>query len=495
MLRHAPPDWPAKTDTDIISMHCMWLPDFATYATRVLTVPDDDTQNDIRANWAAVPKAAATYKGVVYGYPHEYNTWALVYDHYLIKEKIDELSGTAKTFLQGVLNKLNVTKVPLSWYELKTAAKLLTEWNPPAGTPPVVLINQTGFAPFVEGMPEEQRFQFLSLLWSNGGDYVDLEVPTTLFDKDWNGTGVMDLYWELGGYKDPDTPPEDDYQAYDPADLPGYWYEAWTYPADLATQGYTEVHTVAMMILPTWMTAPRSAMGDYFFTNLGVAPIPIGPNGTESVSATYSWMMGVTEKAKQDERDDEAWALLDWLNAPNRPAGYINIPDVGPVPAESGISLMGDFLIYDSEIPSRLSDQDDTRLADFWFSGFMDIDTDYGRADQAFWKADEVQAEIGLMMEQIILTGAVTDPVTAVAAAADRIQPLLPISGDIDLNKAVNILDAGLLTFDAFTTAYTSPTPPLYLTPEWKESRGRSDIIEDNEIDVYDATILAGNFV
>ena len=196
-------------------MHSMWLADFANYVSEVLAVLPDNTQSGIKnpGNFSSTTVEAATYKGLVYGFPTEYNQWALVYNRALFEQDPD---------VADILTDLE-NDVPLSWADFEYAAHELTVWNTTVSPP---IISQTGFVPFVEGMPEEQRYQFLSLLWSNGGDYVDLTVPTTLFSNQ-SGYQVMQLYHRLGGYESPEDPPEDPYQSYDPLNQPDYWWSAW----------------------------------------------------------------------------------------------------------------------------------------------------------------------------------------------------------------------------------------------------------------------------
>jgi multiple sugar transport system substrate-binding protein len=457
MLRHA-----SDTDTDMIHFYDMWLPGLANWVTEILAIPPDDVQADVRANWQPASVNMTTYKSIVYGYPTELDTWALVYDHKLIKDAID----AGNTALIPILNKLNVTKEPLTWGEFETAARALAKWED--GT-----LTQTGFLPMVAA--EQGRFQFLSMLWSNGGEYLDLTVPTTLFDTP-NGYGVMQLYYDLG-WVEP--------RAYDPLNMPDYWWGAWV------------DETVAMMMLPTWMTYIRDAMGENF-NHLGVAPIPIGPSGTESVSNSYGWMVGVSEKAVREGRADAAWDFLRWLNTP-RAAGYITSPPMaeayGAVPKGEGCTIMGDFLIFDSIIPSKKDDQTkgkttigydaghgepgDFLSSDFWFKGYMDVANIYGRPSIDNLKSAQIDTEINLMFDRVVLTGA--NPPTEVHEAAIRVNAILPLPGDINLDGFVDIQDIPLLITDMDATPSS---------PNW--NRGRSDINDDGVVNRLDLMIGFG---
>lgn len=477
MIRHA-----AGEEEDIIHMHAMWIPSLANWKTEIIAIPPPDVQADVDANWADVTAEGSTFKSYIWGYPSEFNSWALVFNHKLFNDTIAELTDPDKTFLTNVRDKL-MDDQPLSYTELTNAAKLLTKWDTSV-SPPV--ITQTGFCPFIEGMPEEQRYQFQSLLWSNGGEYLDLEAPETLFN-DQSGYEVMQLYYDLG-YEDIDPVADGVQSVYDPLNTPDYWWAAW---AD---------ETLAMMILPTWMTYVRDAMYGYF-DHLGIGPIPIGPSGTKSVSATYNWFNAVTQRAEDEGRADAAWNFLRWLNEP-RSSGSVLLPGapaIGPVPKGDGCSIMGDFLIYDSIVPSRESDLANGRLTvddpplnqgglivdDFWFADFMKFGSPpYGRSDKAFLKSEEAQYEIGLMFEKVTLDGLHNPPVATVDDAAAKINEILPMAGDVNLDGPVDLYDAILLIDDWWVT----PADP----DTWH--RGRSDIYEDYFVDIADAIILIINF-
>jgi len=486
-LRHV-----AGNDPDIIHMHAMWIPAFANWKTMLLAEPPQAVQDNIKADFSPAAVSGVTYKGTVWGLPTEYNTWALVYNRVLIENKIDDPSTSAddKAFLTTTLNRLeaNVTTggyQPITWNDLKRAARLLTVWDT-STTPPTIV--QNGFFPFVEGMPEEQRFQFMSLLWSNGGEYLDLSVPTTLFNSQ-SGYEVMQLYYDLGF----STPPET--RAYDPLNIPDVWWTAW------------EEQSIALAILPTWMQYIREAMVENFY-NMGVSVLPRGPSldpGDFPTSLAYGWVMATTQKAVNDGKETAVWNFLNWLNTPMAAEA---IPEAtpgmrvefGPVPRGAGCTILGDYLIADSIIPSRMSDQStgvvllgyeegdgypgDQILTDFWFEGFITIANLYGRPDKPFIKSEEVQAEIGLMFERVVLIG--DDPTTAVDDAAATIQALLPMSGDIDLNGEVDIFEVVFLIVAVST--------PAAIPGSSKWVRGRCDFNDDGIVDVLDIAIYIQNF-
>lgn len=443
LTRHA-----AGEDPDILSIHATWLPMFANWRVNMLAKPPSDVAADISDNYIDPSVDGSTFKGFVWGYPTEFNSHALVYNSRILEEE-------------------GYTAPPATWTELEEIALACTT----RGTDDV--INQTGFMPYING-PEELRFEFMNLLWANNGEYLDLKVPEAKFNSV-EGVEVLQLFHDLSDLVHPGA------GSYHPDYLPDVYWTAW---AD---------ETLAMVIIPSWFTYVRDAMGDRFYTNLGVAPVPIGPHGTTSASVIYNWLTVVTQRAEDEGRAGAAWDFLKWLNAP-RSAGYISVgPPVGPIPKGTGCSIIGDFLIYDSIMPSRIGDQENGRVNDegvagdlisddFWFKAFIDIASDYGESPKYFAPGDvAVQEEVALMMEKVAIAG---DPPQATAdAAAARVNPLLPMAGDIDMDGPVNVYDAVRLVKDW----YAKPGDANWWT-------GRSDINDDGKVTLIDAGILVINY-
>lgn len=470
------------TDADVIFMHAMWLPSFAHYEDPIVTSAPPDVALDVETNFVGAAKEAVKYKGVVYGIPTEFNSHALVYNHKIIKDKIDSLpTGDDRTFLEGVLTKLNVTKVPLTYSELKRAARLLTVWT--AGR-----ISSPGFMPYIDGN-EEKRYEFMNLLWSNNGEFLDLtgdpyigtmpkRLPEALFNSP-AGLDALMLFNDLSTLTCAE--PKTSYASYDPEVLPDIYWTGW----------YEE--RIAMVIIPGWFTYVRDAMGARF-SNVGVAPVPVGPQpGAETTSVTYAWMMAVTQRAEIAGRAAAAWTFLDWLNK-ERTTVKIDAPlPIGPIPKGTPCSIMGDWLITDSTMPGRINDQlygwvsdggvpTKPMREDHWFKGFMDQSVNYGRADKAFLKGEQVQDKVGFMFELVASYG--ENPATALATAADEVNDILPIPGDINMDGKVGVADAQLVILDYGAT----PAVPAI----W--NRGRSDVNDDNLVDIEDAGIIVINW-
>lgn len=97
----------------------------------------------------------------------------------------------------------------------------------------------------------------------------------------------------------------------------------------------------AMIIMANWWESDLQAAMGSKFADVGTAPIPVGPNGNQSHSVSYSWSTVVNTHATQAEQD-AAWQFLKWLN--------------GPQSGQNGSSAMGDILMGMGILPSRTSD-------------------------------------------------------------------------------------------------------------------------------------------
>jgi len=458
-------------DPDVICMHAMWLPKLANYLRPIVAGAPSDVENDVKANFLPVAVKAATYRNIVYGYPTEFNSHALVYN----KERLYAGTGSRDP--------------PTTWSELITKARQCTIRD---GTG---AITHPGFMPYIDGN-EEKRYEFMNLLWSNNGEFLDITgdsavgtqpfgVPEALFG-DQKGVEALELFESLSTKTV--TNPLD--ASYNPDTLPDIYGLAWS------------EERVAMVVIPTWFTYVRAAMGANF-DHLGIAPVPIGPSmladgGTypqNSSCVVYNWMMAVTERAKRENRADAAWTFLKWLNAP-RTAGYIQpgLP-VGPIPKGGPCSIIGDWLITDSVLPSRTGDLQygktskggvpvDTLDKDFWFKGFIDQAALYGRPDEPFIKSEEVQDQVGTMFERVASYG--EDPTTVVPETVTEVNKILPVPGDINIDGVVSVPDA-VLVIDDWDAEPTGP-----LSAKW--NRGRADVNDDGKVSLKDGVLIVVNF-
>lgn len=489
-------------DPDIFLMHAMWLPKFVDYRDPIVTnkTPTDVTY-DVQHNFIPATVAGSSYQGIVYGYPTEFNSWAVVFNHRIFNDTIAGKSGmnpagkNSQTLID-VRAKLRgeppyTGPQPISYAELTAAARLLTTRDTTqAGSP----INLTGFVPGTMGFGnEEKRFEFMSLLWSNNGEFLDLSGDPALGQRPWGypealfnstqGVEALDLFYNLNekvvGAGSP-------LASYNPDIDIGVGWTGWA------------EEKIAMVIAPTWLTYVRSAMGTRFQTNLGIAPIPYGLGGSASTtkSVIYNWMAAVSQKAETEGRADEAWRFLQWLHE-GRTAGYISAPaPIGNIPKTTGVSIMGDWLITDSTLPSRLGDQVDPRLTDFWFKGFMRQANLYGRSDKPFMKSEEVQDRVGVMFERV--AGSYSENPRDVGATmgvanetARDVNALLPAPGDINMDGVVGVSDAIIVIRD-----WNAKPPPDATGNRWY--RGRANVIDatpgENWVSGKDGGLIVRNY-
>jgi multiple sugar transport system substrate-binding protein len=269
-----------------------------------LAAPPEDVVADIKANYSPGSIQAVTVNDQIWGYPTEINTWQLVYNK--------------KMFADAGLS-----EPPKTLDELKDYACKLTK-KKADGT-----LEHTGLA-VLTGWDSGVVHPFLSLLWSNGGQYLAPDVSKADFNSP-QAKEVLQAYSDMikEGCVDPG--------------LGG---------------GFNDFVTgkSAMVIMANFF---RSDLKNSFvdgYENVGVAPIPIGPSGDKSVALQYNWLWTVDKTSKHA---DEAWKLAKWLNTPR---------------GEGKASPMGEYLTSAlGAIPSRLSDQtalSDT-LSDFFLQAYL----------------------------------------------------------------------------------------------------------------------------
>ncbi|GIV68636.1 ABC transporter substrate-binding protein [Caldilinea sp.] len=286
----------AGISPDVYHFYNLWMPDFVEGG--MLDEPPSAVLADIQANYSPGSQSAVSYGGKIWGYPTELNTYQLLYNKKMLQEA-------------------GIEAPPATFAELKDAACKLAIANPD-GT-----LARSGFV-LMPGWDSGVVHPFLSLLWSNGGEYLAPETYQPLFNGP-QGQATLQLYVDLIGEKCAD-------------------------PSIGAFGNFVEGKG-AMLIMANWL---RATLKDAFvdgYENVGVAPIPTGEGGV-STTLQYNWLYGVDSGSKNKE---EAWKLVQWLNSP---AG------------EGAASPIGDYLTSAlGAIPSRISDQQ--ALADRLSDEFM----------------------------------------------------------------------------------------------------------------------------
>lgn len=290
----------AGTSPDIYHFYNLWMPDFVEGG--MLAEPPAAALDDIKANYSAGTQGAVSYGGKVWGYPTELNTWQLVYDKKMLADA-------------------GIAKPPATFAELKDAACKLKVVGADGTVQRAGLIIMPGWDSGVV-------HPFLSLLWSNKGEYLATDLSKSMFNSP-EGLATLQLYMDM--LKD---------KCIDPA---------------LGSFNNFVEGKGAMIIMANFFRSNLQTGFPDGYENVGVAPIPVGEGGT-STALQYNWLWGVDAGSKNQA---EAWKLVEWLNTP---AG------------EGKASPMGDYLTSAlGAIPSRLSDQTalKDRLSDEFMTGYV----------------------------------------------------------------------------------------------------------------------------
>jgi multiple sugar transport system substrate-binding protein len=151
---------------------------------------------------------------------------------------------------------------------------------------------------------------FVALLWSDGGQYISKNGTKAQFD-DARGLAVLNLYMSMIQDKSIDL--------------------------SLNMTDFVNGKSAMIIMANWWHTTMQKQFKDGF-ANVGVAPIPHGPN-RQPITLQYNWMWTV---AKDTKNRTAAWKLASWLNQ----AGSHKASPTGTFLAEQ----LG-------AIPSRVSDQ------------------------------------------------------------------------------------------------------------------------------------------
>ena len=318
----------AGTSPDIIHFYNLWLPDFASGG--MMADPPADIASDIQASYSPGSVGAVSFGGKAYGFPTEINTYQLIYNKKMLAEA-------------------GIDKPPETFAELKDAACKTSKINDD-GTTAV-----TGFA-LMPGLDSGVVHPFLSLLWSNGGEYLAEDFSTSLFNSP-EGQETLQLYVDMINEK-----------CSDPG-LGGSFNDFVNGKA-------------AMIIMANWIRATLQTTFADGYENVGVAPVPHG-EGDSSATLQYNWLWGVDQSSKNKE---EAWKLVKWLNTPR---------------GEGKASPMGEYLTTAlGAIPSRLSDQTalSETLSEFFLKAYLDS-TSSTRPEPVLIGGQEVKTALQTQIE------------------------------------------------------------------------------------------------
>lgn len=273
----------------VASIYDLWLPQLVQAG---LAAPAPAVvAKDVRAHWPTNLATDVTKNGQVRGYPNEVDLYALNYNKALFKAA-------------------HITAPPRTWTQLGVDAARIT--NKAKGI--------QGFG-VITSWPAGVVHPWLSLVYSNGGQILKGTTPTLTSA---NVLQAAQLYAQLvhNGLTNPTMSAAN-------ANTTGPYLE-----------NFTSGKTGMIIMANWWESSLKTAMGARF-SDVGVAPIPVGPSGKASHSVSYSWLTMVNARASSAQRA-ASWKFLQWLN--------------GPTSGAKGSSAMGDALLSMGILPSRTSD-------------------------------------------------------------------------------------------------------------------------------------------
>ncbi|MFD1936312.1 extracellular solute-binding protein [Nonomuraea mangrovi] len=288
----------------IASVYDLWLPELVRDGLAGNMPADAETE--LAANWPKNLIEGVTKQGGPRGYPNEVDLYALNYNKKLLKEA-------------------GVAAPPKTWAELEEAAAKLSKDG------------RQGFG-VITSWPAGVVHPWLSLVNSNGGRLLDGAVPKL---DDPKTVAAAQLYARL--VKSGATQPK---MSNANANTTGPYLD-----------NFVNGRTGMIIMANWWQGALKEAMGERY-QDVGVAPVPVGPDGGGSAPVSYSWLTIVNGKADQ-ARQQAAWKFLTYLN--------------GKDSGKNGSSAMGDILTSMGILPSRTGDLEAHRaeLSDPFLSAYV----------------------------------------------------------------------------------------------------------------------------
>lgn len=336
----------AGTAPDIYHLYNLWLPDF-TGEGGMLAAPPEDLVKEITANTSQGVVDGITSNGQVWGYPTEVNTYLLLYNKRLLSEA-------------------GYDAPPATWSELEEIAAKITRKDDTGA------VTQVGFG-VLPGWDSGIVHPFSALLLSNGGQYLTSDFTATSFNSQ-QGQETLQLYTNLleNGGMDMSV-------------------SGWDFPNG----------KVGMVVMANWWRATLQASESIKYdSEVGVAPIPVGPSGDESKTFSYNWLWSVDTGSPNQEA---AWKLIQWMNSEKE--------------AGKG-SPMGDYLVHAlGAIPSMLYDQAafSSDLSDFFLSAYV-ASTEVASPEPVVAGGQEVKTKLQTEIEAVL--NGLEDGQTALETAA-----------------------------------------------------------------------------
>jgi len=338
---------------DVYHIYDLWLAELVK--NRAVASAPQDVDGVIRGAYPSGAVDAVSSQGHLYGFPTEIDTYALNYNRRLFQEA-------------------GVADPPKTWAELTAAAQKLTKVDGSGA------ITQEGFG-LITGWDAGVLHPWLSLLWSNGGEFVTGDFKKAQFNSN-QGLETLDLYQQSIGQK-----------VTDPKMAKGY------------TANFIGGKTAMLIMANWWQSALQSKMKDSY-ADVATAPIPTGPSGTKSTAVAYAWLFAVDPTSKVQP---DAWQFLQWVNGPA---------------AGGKSSRMGDWLLGQGILPSRNSDltAHQTELGTPFLKPYVDA-LQTARPFPIVLAGTEITTDMQKQIEGVVLNNAA--PKDALIAAETQINALL----------------------------------------------------------------------
>lgn len=279
----------------MFDIYDLWLPSLAKDGVVASAPPS--YASDIKTNYGANIVESTDYKSQTYGYPNEVDDYALNYNKAL--------------FAQA-----GIKSPPKTWPQLIADAKALTKYNASGK------ITQQGFG-LITSWNSGVVHPWLAMVQSDGGKLLNNKHHPLLTSP--AAEAVTKLYADLVAK----------YKVTSPAMSVANASTTGPYLNNFAA-GKT-----GMIIMADWWESDLESSMGAKFSDVGVAPIPVGPNGTGSHTVYYSWMSTVNAHASVAQQK-AAWAFLRWVDS--------------PASGSNGSSAMGELLSSEGIMPSRNSD-------------------------------------------------------------------------------------------------------------------------------------------
>lgn len=315
--------------------------------------------------WPEGVLASCIFNGKTYGLPVAAGTYAMFYNEELFEAK--GISSSREDF-------------PKTWDELRALSKEFTVWNGDT-------LESIGFLPWDED-------QYTLPIWSalNGTQLYDAETQKYLLD-DANNLEMMEyaLAWLDEEYQGDITK----------VNTSGNWS---SYTDGEGRPPAFQEGRMAMMTGGFWLCGDMYAV-EPKFERWNVAPFPVGPSGSETVSGYWpNWLV----VPKGSSNPEEAFKYLDYMSAEGIKVWFANVPDL---PTNKNVSTD----LFPALTAEKRGEEFAREVTDF-FRGQLNVAT-------PMWNSpvqDFANDQIGRILEQIYTKTAA--PAAALAEAQQACQ-------------------------------------------------------------------------